>query len=371
MKNKWITALFSLVLAAAFILNLFTPDRAISETERRKLALFPAFSVESILIGRFFEDFEKYALDQMVYREPFRTLKAQIEYKIFGKYDNNLYFVKDGHAFKMDRDFKLQKYKDIAEKIEKVYTRYLEGMKVYHAFIPDKNYFIREEGKYLFKDYAAVINTLNTNITHSTYIDLFGSLTLDDYYKSDLHWKQDHLGSLMQTLEKAMAFETVFDLSNYTTQTLSPFYGAYHSGVNGLIGADTISYLTNQAIREAAVVHYGENGEMVAKDLYDLKAFSGIDGYDLFLSGPTPIVKIQNASNTSGKSLVIFRDSFASSLAPLLMAEYSTITLIDLRYINIDLIGDYVTFDTQDVLFLYSMTNKMTAIIRDSGHFII
>lgn len=357
MKNKWITALFSLVLAIAFILNLFTPDSAISKNERRELAEFPKLSVESILLGRFFEDFEKYALDQMVYREPFRTLKAQIEYKIFGKYDNNLYFVKDGHAFKMDRDFKLQKYKYTAEKIEKVYTRYLEGMKVYHALIPDKNYFIREDGKYLFKDYEAMVDTLNDNITHSTYIDLFGSLKLDDYYKSDLHWKQAHLGSLMQTLQEAMGFDTAFDPSNYTAHTLSPFYGAYHSGVNNLINADTITYLTNQVIRDAVVVHYSEKGEIKTKDVYDFKAFSGVDAYDLFLSGPTPIVTIQNASNTSGKSLVIFRDSFASSLAPLLLEEYSTITLIDLRYIDMDLIEDYVAFDTQDVLFLYSTTN--------------
>ena len=131
----------------------------------------------------------------------------------------------------------------------------------------------------------------------------------------------------------------------------------YHGSVNSLINADTITYLTKQAIRDAVVVHYFEKGETKTKDVYDLKAFSGIDAYDLFLSGPTPIVKIQNASNTSGKSLVIFRDSFASSLAPLLMDEYSTITLIDLRYINIDLIDDYVAFDTQDVLFLYSTTN--------------
>ena len=85
MKNKWITVLFSVGLAAVFMLNLFTPDVAISKSERRKLTLFPALTVEAVIQGRFFEDFEKYALDQMIYRDPLRNLKAQIEYDIFRK----------------------------------------------------------------------------------------------------------------------------------------------------------------------------------------------------------------------------------------------------------------------------------------------
>jgi len=355
MKNKWIASIFAGVLAAVLLLNVFTPYVQISKSERRKLAPFPTFTVAAILSGNYFEAFEKYALDHMAFRDPLRNLKAQIETKFFGKYDNNLFSVKDGYAFKMDRDFNTKKYSVIAEKIEAVYDRYLNGMRVYHAFIPDKNYFIREEGKYLFKDYDALVDAMNAQITHSAYIDLFGSLTLEDYYKSDLHWKQDSLGNLMKTLENAMNFETQFDVSDYTVQSLSPFYGAYHGGVNGLVKPDTITYLSNDAIQSAIARHYSENDVITNKPVYDLDAFDGIDGYDVFLSGPTPIVEIQNPSNTSGKSLVIFRDSFASSLAPLMLQEYSTITLIDLRYITLDLVGAYVDFNLQDVLFLTTL----------------
>ncbi|MCD4714285.1 MAG: hypothetical protein K8R73_13450, partial [Clostridiales bacterium] len=197
-----------------------------------------------------------------------------------------------------------------------------------------------------------MIDTLNAGITHSTYIDLFSALTLDDYYRSDLHWKQDHLGGVMQALQSAMGFETAFDASHYTPVTLSPFYGAYHGGAAGLVGADSITYLTNDSIKGAVALHYSENGETIVKDVYDIDAFGGVDGYDQFLSGPTPIVEIQNPANTSGKSLVIFRDSFASSLAPLLLEEYSTVTLVDLRYVSMDLIGEYVDFDEATVLFI-------------------
>ena len=48
------------------------------------------------------------------------------------------------------------------------------------------------------------------------------------------------------------------------------------------------------------------------------------------------------------------RDSFASSLAPLLVSGYRKITLVDLRYISGDMIGNFIDFKDQDVLFLYS-----------------
>ena len=55
------------------------------------------------------------------------------------------------------------------------------------------------------------------------------------------------------------------------------------------------------------------------------------------------------------KELIIFRDSFGSSLAPLLTTEYSKITLVDLRYIASPLLRNVVDFKAgQDVLIIYS-----------------
>jgi hypothetical protein len=56
------------------------------------------------------------------------------------------------------------------------------------------------------------------------------------------------------------------------------------------------------------------------------------------------------------KRLIIFRDSYTSSLAPLLLEAYSEITLIDLRYISSNLLKDYVNFDNADIMFLYGVS---------------
>ena len=42
------------------------------------------------------------------------------------------------------------------------------------------------------------------------------------------------------------------------------------------------------------------------------------------------------------------------SLIPLLVKDYATVTVVDTRYIASDLLGQYLQFDEQDVLFLYS-----------------
>ena len=54
------------------------------------------------------------------------------------------------------------------------------------------------------------------------------------------------------------------------------------------------------------------------------------------------------------KDLIIFRDSFGSSIAPLLVQGYDTVTLIDVRYISSAMLSRFVEFTDQDVLFLYS-----------------
>lgn len=80
-----------------------------------------------------------------------------------------------------------------------------------------------------------------------------------------------------------------------------------------------------------------------------------MDKYDIFLSGPTPLISIENKKAQTDKELLLFRDSFGSSIAPLLIENYSKITLIDLRYISNELLEKYIDFNNQDVLFLYSI----------------
>ena len=88
-----------------------------------------------------------------------------------------------------------------------------------------------------------------------------------------------------------------------------------------------------------------------------------MDGYDTFLSGAQALLTVENPLAGTDRRLILFRDSFGSSLAPLLLDSYREITLVDLRYLSSSLLGDYVDFDGADVLFLYSTSILNSAML--------
>ena len=85
-----------------------------------------------------------------------------------------------------------------------------------------------------------------------------------------------------------------------------------------------------------------------------MEKLAGTDSYDVYLSGAQALLQIENPNAETDRELVVFRDSFGSSLVPLLMQDYKTVTLVDIRYISSRLLGEYLTFQNQDVLFAYS-----------------
>ena len=73
------------------------------------------------------------------------------------------------------------------------------------------------------------------------------------------------------------------------------------------------------------------------------------------LGGARSIIRITNPNAAKERRLIVFRDSFGSSIAPLLAAGYSEITLVDIRYISPLSLGKLIDFTkADDALFLYS-----------------
>ena len=149
---------------------------------------------------------------------------------------------------------------------------------------------------------------------------------------------------------------------SFTQKQLAPFYGVYHGQSALSLKPDTITYLTNDVIDAATVFNF-ETQKTSA--VYDLDKFNGKDPYDVFLSGAQAYLVIENPNATDDRELVIFRDSFGSSLTPLLIEAYSKITVLDTRYIMSQMLGHVVDFSSvDDVLFIYSASiiNNSTAL---------
>ena len=174
-------------------------------------------------------------------------------------------------------------------------------------------------------------------------------LEQEDYYKTDTHWRQEHITDVAAYLAECMGSSLKQDYQQKTAA--SDFLGVY-AGQSALnLAPEPLYYLTNDAIEQSVVYNY-ETGK--TQSVYDLSRVGGKDPYEIFLSGSVSLLTVENPLASSSKELVLFRDSFGSSIAPLLLEGYSKITLADIRYIHPDYLEQYVDFTDCDVLFLYS-----------------
>ena len=346
-----------------FGLTLFTwlkPADDFSATERRPLDQFPTLNAETIFSGKFMSEFEEYTLDQFPLRDAFRSLKAITHLYVFGQTDNNDVYMADGYVSKLDYPLSETAMDKAVKKFQSIYQKYIEGSnaKVYYSIIPDKNCFLAEENGYPAYAFEDMLGYMSGKLTNMTYIDIAGLLSVEDFYYTDTHWKQENILDVAVTIGAAMGTPLQAEYEKVTLDI--PFYGVYYGQLGLPIEADVISYLDNPLF-EGCIITNHENGKQIS--MYSMEKAEGRDPYEMFLSGSLSVITIENPNATTDKELVIFRDSFGSSLAPLMVEGYQKITILDARYLNEAMIGKFVTFDKQDVLFIHSTSviNNETA----------
>ena len=344
-----VTVLFVLLTIAAW----GKQSDEYSYSERRYLAQFPELSVETIVNGEFMSEFESYAQDQFPLRETFRWLKTQVVYRVFGQKDNNGIYVAEGHVSKLEYPLNEKMLEYAANKFESVYETYVKGKteEVYFSIIPDKNYLLAEVKGYLAMDYDLLFSVMREKTIYMKYVDIVDTLSLEDYYYTDTHWRQENLLETAKVLAEGLGVSLNTEYQEKKLE--NDFYGVYFGQSVLKLEPDKIVYLSNEILETCTVTCY-DSGVAEQIPLYDMEKAEGKDAYEMFLSGTRAVVKIENPMAETEKKLIVFRDSFANSLIPLLMEGYKEIVLIDLRYIDESKIGEFVNFDGAEVLFLYS-----------------
>lgn len=254
---------------------------------------------------------------------------------------------------KIDSTYNDKAVANALRKITSVYDTYIKGTnaKAYYAIIPDKNYFLAEKHGYPVYDYKKMYGDMRNGLSDLQYIELRDYLTIDDYYYTDLHWKQENIIDVARAISKMMG---VTLNKNYSVVTLeTPLSSTYYGELSDYIKNEPFSYL-NAEYFNACTAYDHENQKQIP--IYDLELANSEISYDMFLSGALSVITLENPKAETNKELVIFRDSFGSSIAPLFLEGYKKITLLDIRYLNENMIGQFVTFENQDVLFLYNTT---------------
>jgi len=329
----------------------FAPAKEFSDTERRPLTQAPAITLDSLKSGKFMASFEDYTLDQFPLRDRFRTAKSLFHTYILGQKENNGIYLHSGYAAKQEYPLNEASLNHAISRFQTLYEKYLTDSQVFMAIVPDKGYYLAENSGHLAMDYDRLYTRFAEELPWAAQIDLRQALTLEDYYRTDTHWRQENLLTAARTICQEMGI-TAPKAEDYTKTEISrPFYGVYYGQAALPMAPDTMYVLESELLQNSTVYDH-ESGKTVA--VYDESKLQSKDLYEIFLSGSRSLLTIQNPAGTPGKELLVFRDSFGSAMVPLLLQDYETVTVIDIRYLQIDLLERFVEFTGQDVLLLYS-----------------
>ncbi len=340
------------------MLCLFLPKPEFLDSERREPAKFPQLTVESVMkdgisyansFMKLFDD--KYTPDNFPFRETFKDLKSFVCTYVFAHKDKDGIFVEDGYAAEIQDKIDYESIDNASYYLTALYERFLKkhGITPYISIIPDKTYFLGEQYGYPTMDYDKFIEEMLASVDFAEYIDITGNLSIEDYYKSDTHWRQEQITDIAALLINGMGGN--YD-SEFTVNKLdNPFYGVYSGRAPKPLKSEPLYYLTNDNMKDLVVKEYG--GKL--NTVYDMELAAGKDAYDIYLGGERSLVTIENPNAKTDKELVIVRDSFGRSIIPLFTEDYKKITVVDIRYLSVKTLGSFNLFKPgQDVLFLYS-----------------
>lgn len=334
---------------------LISPDREYSVFERRKLEQMPVYA-EYEDLAAYFSAWETYLTDQFLFRDELRFLKSGFAHGVLGQYDVNGYYSEGGSQAQILYPMNEENFTANIQLMEDLRQQYFSDSPVYYGVIPDKSYYMDAP---LGLDYDKIHKWFGATL-QARQIPLAENLTLSDYYATDIHWKQENLKGVYN------AFATVMNPAlpawKFQVKSAGDFYGVLYGQAAMPAKKDQMNYLTNSAMDsyKVTLLNIGSDGKVTESEekLYDPEAFAGDDAYDLYMGGEEPMLRIVNPNAATEKKLILFRDSFGRSIAPLLAEGYSEIILVDLRWIRsmaLPLFADYLAADENtDVLFLYS-----------------
>ncbi len=355
--NKKIRAIGALVLVVLWLaltaLAWFSPAKEASDAERRPLAQFPELNGQTLLDTGFMSKFEDYTLDQFPLRDSFRQLKSMFHYFVMQQKDNNGIYIADGYAAEMEYPLDEKSLERALAQFNKVYELYLKdsAAQIVATVVPDKGYYLAGENGYLSMDYDKLFDQVRQQMPWASYVDITDCLGIEDYYFTDTHWQQNKILPVAQKLSQAMGVTGPKEADFTATKLERPFYGVYYGQAALPLPSEDLHIMESTLLSDCTVFNYTDNK---TTQVYDMNKLTAKDLYDVYLSGAQSLLRIDNPNAATDRELIVFRDSYGSSLVPLLVQDYATVTLVDIRYINPEMLGRLLEFEGKDVLFMYS-----------------
>ena len=395
-----------LLLCVGFLAGLCWFLRpATSETEKRELTEFPAFTVESFLSGEFTDQVSLWYADTFPGREGFIKAYHGIQslFGIRGEQFQQGDMGDDIPDGPMDPNTPVDRPTNGGEGGEQVGGYYLVGdtayelyafskanapiytslmnkaaatlegkAKVYDLIIPLHYSFalsaeVQDQHKLPDADQAIsyMYSGMNDNVhTVNAYAALMAHKDEYIYFRTDHHWTATGAYYAYEAYCKAAGI-TPTPLSSYEKMTFGGFLGTLYSktGQPAAMGAnpDSVEAYVPKGTNDEYI--YDENGGdrtryrggVVRKDTDSFYA-AAASKYNCFLMGDHPLIEIHNenvSADRKGTTVLLVKESFGNAFAPFLVDSYEYIYVVDYRYYKGGTLGQLVADKgVDDVIFL-------------------
>ncbi len=350
MKRFVLPGLFALLLAVPLLLVLALPTRSFSENENRYLAKSPKLDAEAFLAGGLQSELELWLEDQFPGRDGWMAAVTVLD-KAAGQTEiGGAWLGKDGYYLEQHRpeEFSWEKYRRnlgylnaLARDADVPAAALLVPSAA--AALPE----LLPEGAEVY-DAGEALTVARDVLTDIQVPDLSAALRAEPaeqlFYRTDHHW----------TAAGA--------LRGY--RSLPEGYGAWNGSAE-LFCDDFFGTTWSKTLDPAAKpdrIELFSLPETVAVEadgrsipVYDETAAARKDKYTVFLGGNHGLVKLTGGCE-NGKTLLVLKDSFANCLAPLLIADYETVLLVDLRYYPGTVRALLAEVKPDALLFVYEMS---------------
>ena len=407
---------FICAMALFFIIGLaFFLRPTVSDTEKRELTKFPAFTLESFMSGEWTSQVSLWFADTYPLREGMISANSALE-EIYGIRDEqvisggnaddiptrpvggNIEFnpTDDGGGEKVqgmyvngDTAYQLyafnqQNTDSYISLINKFATQVKGKANVYDMVVP-LHYQIAlsrdTAAKYGASDCDAAISYIYNSLNGSVKtIDTLPNLAAHNdeylYYRTDHHWTARGAYYAYEAFCQVKGI-TPTPLSNYQRLQFDGFLGTLYSE------AGQPSTMKSNPDYVEAFVPIGTNRADVYNadgTYYDWFAvvYTGADKYSAgekytcFIAGDQPLTKIHNPNISDGSSIVVVKESYGNAFVPFLVDSYEDVYVIDYRKWSGNLANFVIQNDIDDVLFLNVVNvtstsarlNELNAIIK-------
>lgn len=366
MKNKQYlksAVLFMLLIFIIPIILIVKKKDDFSETENRPLKKFPEITADSILNKSCMNGIEAYLSDHFPFRINWIKTKMSAE-RLSGKSEiNNIYICKDRMLERLSEpDYRemslsanaINKFADIYD--TEVFALiaptsagiYSDELRDYVPQIDQKSLI-----SYIYKQFEENIGVID--IWDAMYSERDKYI----YYRTDHHWTSEGAFTAYKYAAKKMGVVSFDDYD--ITHVSNNFRGTFYSKClyNG-IEPDIINlYKPNNNIRTVDIILNDGLIKESANDIYFPEFLDTGDKYCFFLGHNRAMTDIKTNAE-SEKKLLIIKDSYANSIVPFFLQNYSQITVIDMRYLKTS-ITDYLNPNDYDqTLFLYNASTYST-----------